>query len=651
MQRIPRRSPDQTFTNRVGYRIDRFLAMHPALQLLSVLVAATVLAFFFGWIIFAIDASSPAGDGNRIDGPIDGLWWAITRMLDGGTVAGDAHSGFLRQFFGLGVTMIGLVAVTVLTGAFASSFAERLSGIRRGSLPVFERRHLLFLGWNPHAGVIVRELGRTGARMTLVVVSDHDREAIEESVREQLAGRKHRLRVIVRRGDPATVVAVRKAAARRARAVVILPDTEIGHCHDRAALRSLLALQRVIGDHKPRPQVIVEVASGSGREMVHLCEEAGVGTGFVVVEAYGVNAGILAQSVRRPGAFAVARQILSLDALSIYAYPAKGFTGLPFDEAHASLDGGVLVGLSRAGKVLLSPPGDERIEPTDQLLVFSDRARPPSLVPRDDLRGRSSQPTLRPKPLPPLHLLVLRVRPGLGAILSFLDARGPVEATVVAPEDELDHAREALAQATLHRTTVELKEGDPLDATVIEQALATPRDTVLVLAPDVRPDFVAEADADQLISLLHIRRVRAARKSNEHVVVEVRSPETKLPSRGEHRDDFILSRELVGMLLAREIHAIGMRGSRVYLDVFDAVNPSVELRAMSIYAGSRDEVSFADLSASARRRGEVAIGVMEDRAQPRLLPAGSERFPVAGSSLVVIGCIPVVEEEEADEVS
>ncbi len=50
---------------------------------------------------------------------------------------------------------------------------------------MFERGHVLLLGWNAHAGVIVRELGRTGERMRLVIVADKDRETIEESVREQ----------------------------------------------------------------------------------------------------------------------------------------------------------------------------------------------------------------------------------------------------------------------------------------------------------------------------------------------------------------------------------------------------------------------------------------------------------------------------------
>jgi hypothetical protein len=637
--RLSRRSPDQTLSNRLGYRIDRFLALHPAWQLLWVLLAATFLACFFGWIVFVIDSVSSLEEGSRIDGPIDGLWWAITRMLDGGTVAGDARSGFFRQFFGLGVTLVGLVAVTVLTGAFASSFAERLGAIRRGSLPVFERRHVLLLGWNAHAGVILRELGRTGERMTIVIVADHDREAIEESVREQLNGKRHRLQVIVRRGDPATVAWIRKAAARRARAVVILPDTELGHCHDRAALRSLLALQRVLGDHRPRPHVIVEVQSGSGREMVHLCEEAGVGAGFVVVEAHGVNAGILAQSVRTRGAFNVARQILSLDALSIYAHRPLDFRGQSFDEAHGRLRGGILLGLLRGGKVLLSPEGDEPVRADDQLLVFSDRSDAPTLASAVERRARTSHPSLRAPRLPPLRLLILRARPGLASILGFLDARGPVEVTLLAPASELPDARAALDQVSLSRTRVELVEGDPLEGSDLERALSTPRDAVLLLAPDVTPGFAAEADADQLISLLQIRRIRAARGSAEHVVVEVRSPDTRLPHDGTHRDDFILSRELVGMLLARELHAIGVRGSSVYHQVFDAVNPSVELYPMELYAGAREEPSFADLHAAARRRGEVAIGVTDARGQPTLLPAFTERFPVSGSSVVVIGCM------------
>jgi hypothetical protein len=637
VSRVPRRSPDQSLTNRLGYRIDRFLGLHPAVQLAAALSVALVLAFFFGFLIFALDGRGRGDEGGVRSLP-EGIWWAITRLLDGGTVAGDGRTGFFRQVFGIGVTLLGLVIVTVLTGAFASSFSDRLSSIRRGSLPVFERGHVLLLGWNAHAGVIVRELGRTGKRMRLVIVADKDRETIEESVREQLVGRKHRLDVVVRHGDPATVAAVRKAAARRARAVVILPESEVGHCHDRAALRSLLALERVLGDREERPHIIVEVASQSGREMVRLCE--GAGRDVVVVEAHGVNARILAQSVRQRGAFGVARAILSLDSLSIYHYLPGLFTGLTFDDAHASVRTGILIGLLRGGAPMLSPPGEELIGPTDQLLVFSDQDVRPRMAGAPERRARSSTVPLAAEPLPPLRLLILRVRPGLTEILTLLDARGPVHATLLASADDVARARDAVRAAALRRTEINFVVGDPLDASAIDRALATPHDTALLLAPDVGASFAAEADADQLISLLQLRRRRDGDGAPVRAVIEVRSPEARLPRDGGHQDDFILSREMVGMLLAREIYGIGLRGSSIYHEVLDAVNPSVELRPLALYAAGASESTFAELCVVARRRGEVAIGIADDKGQPHLLPEFDDRFRVSRSYLVVLSSAP-----------
>ena len=607
------------------------------MQLAAVLNVALVLAFLFGCAIYLLDAQDSTQGGGVRSLP-EGVWWAITRLLDGGTVGGDGHTGFVRQVFGIGVTLLGLVAVTVLTGAFASSFSDRLSAIRRGSLPVFERGHVLLLGWNAHAGVIVRELGRTGKRMRLVIVADRDRDTIEESVREQLNGWKHRLDVVVRHGDPATVAAVRKAAARRARAVVILPDSDVGHCHDRAALRSLLALERVLGERVDRPHIIVEVASQSGREMVRLCE--GAGRDVVVVEAHGVNARVLAQSVRQRGAFGVARAILSLDSLSIYHYPPALFTGLTFDDAHTSIRSGILVGLLRDSKPLLSPPGGEVIGPDDQLLVFSDQDVRPRIAGVPDRRSRPPAVPFAASPPPLLRLLILRVRPGLVEILELLDARGSVQVTLLAPAEEIARAHEAVRLATLHRTTISFIVGDPLDGPTIDRALADPHDTALLLAPDVAASFAAEADADQLISLLQLRRRRADKHAPMHAVVEVRSPEARLPRDGGHQDDFILSREVVGMLLAREIYGIGVRGSSIYHEVLDAVNPSVELRPLALYASGEGVTTFAELAVAARRRGEVAIGIADERGQPRLLPDFGDRFHSDKTHLVVLSSAP-----------
>jgi hypothetical protein len=360
----------------------------------------------------------------------------------------------------------------------------------------------------------------------------------------------------------------------------------------------------------------------------------------VVVEAHGVNARVLAQSVRQRGAFGVARAILSLDSLSIYHYPPALFTGLTFDDAHASIRSGILVGLLRERKAVLSPRGDEVIGPDDQLLVFSDQDVPPRIAGMPDRRSRPPAVPFAASPPPLLRLLILRVRPGLVEILELLDARGAVQVTLLAPADEIARAHEAVRLATLHRTAINFIVGDPLDGPTIDRVLVEPHDTALLLAPDVAASFAAEADADQLISLLQLRRRRVEGTAPMHAVVEVRSPEARLPREAGHQDDFILSREVVGMLLAREIYGIGVRGSSIYHEVLDAVNPSVELRPLALYAPGEGDATFAELAIAARRRGEVAIGIADEKGQPRLLPDFGDRFKSRKAHLVVLSSAP-----------
>lgn len=646
-----RRPPEQTFGARIGYRIDRFLALHPLIQLTSVLVAATALAFLFGVTITVLDQAlgvsagchdQPGCEARSVTG---GLWWAITRMLDGGTVGADTGSGLLRQTFGLGVTLVGLVAVTLLTGAFASSFSERLAAIRRGSLPVFERGHVLLLGWNANAGVIVRELARSGVAARVAVVADRERDALEDEIRSILEGAHHRIDVIVRRGDPSTVATIRRAGARKAAAIVILPDQSSPRAADRAAIRAQLALDRVLGDVEPRPHVVIEVATREGRAMVSLCEKPRNGDrarggngahGPIVVEGRDVNALALAQAVRFLGAFSVVRQILSLDEIGLYMHDAGDLAGRSFEAAHLGLEHGALVGVIRDGAPLLVPTEELTIDAGDQLVVLNDRDDKPVLArrpPRDGVAplGHASEAE-------PLRVLVMRYRAELVSVLDFLDERGPVHATLLAPRASIEAARAALDEAALEATTTDFIEGDPLDRATIERALASAEggfDAALLLSPEVPHEGAPEADADQIISLLQLHQCSGA---PEHAVVELRSPETRPPRKvGQSAGvGVVIAHEITGMILAREVYALAFGKHASYPAALDAFIPMITLRPLRAYARDRAEVSFDDLVIAARQRGEIAIGVALKGHAPRLVPPRAEVFAVDGARAVVL---------------
>jgi hypothetical protein len=223
----------------------------------------------------------------------------------------------------------------------------------------------------------------------------------------------------------------------------------------------------------------------------------------------------------------------------------------------------------------------------------------------------------------------MRYRPDLAELLRFLDDCGESRVAVSVPPAEVSPVREALGAVRLSRTTIEVIAGDPLDGADVDRVLEQRRDVVLLLAPEVSAAEVADADADQLITLLHLRRAGSAAP---RAVVEIRSQETRqLTHPIPHREDFLLKRETVGMLLSQELHAICLERAGAWIGpmyhaLLEAIGPSIELRPLAAYAGDSDRPSFGHIVAIARRRGQVAIGVAVEGAPPLLLPAREARF-------------------------
>jgi hypothetical protein len=630
-----KRSRRHGILQRISYRLDRFAGVHPAFHVFAGLVSAFVITVFFGLGVYWLDPD------QGVPSVTEGLWWAITHMLDGGTVTTD--TGLARRAFGITVTLFGLIAVAFLTGAFASAMTERIRAVRAGMIPIFERRHVLLLGWNTRAGVIVRELAASGVPITLVIVTKHPREVIEERVREQLHGHGHRLGVIVRSGDPATTAVVRRAAARHARAIAILPETGLDAADqvDRFTVRALLALRRVLsGRDVP---VVVEVPDASGGAVVRLCAAP---SEVAVVQARDLHARIVAHAVRQPGAFDVARQILQLDARTLFVHPCGEFAGLTFDEAHAGVDRGILLGLTRDGTPELCPQGGLVLRPDDRLLLFHDNGAPPRRrghLPAASPEGMRSHAT--PRSENPLELLVIHTTSKLAEILRELDAHGRVRATILVRPESIEGARKEFNAAALGltRTELEFVAGNPTAGSSIDAAVAKRRDVTLLLAPDAPSCDIAEADADQLLILLHLHRPRTRDAGTDRVVIEIRAPETRmLAGSVGNPDDFILVSEVVGMMLAQELHAlcrgspVAMQHETTYHKLLDDIVVAIELHPMALYDPDHGRPAFGQLVAIARRRGEIAIGVAEEGRRPHLIPGRETRFQAEGGRVIVL---------------
>ncbi len=630
------RSSLRTFRTLLVYRADRFLSYPPLVQLLLLAIPTAFVIVAWALLVRAAAPGDPATSGT-----LNAIWWSITRFFDGGTMANDP---WRVRLIALGVTASGVVGISLLTAALASKMGERIQDLRSGRSPVVERRHILVLGWDPKAVLLARELARSRQRMTMVVLSQDDKDRIEISLRfvRRIAGR--RLRIVVRTGDPRSEQALLRVAADSARTVIVVPPTSLNDADSVGwTLSVLLAVRRAVGGEFTG-RIIVEARHADARDLLMLVGERDVaGPGALdtdIVATDDVIAKVLAQSTRQEGIYYTLRRLLAFDDCEFYLERAPAaVVGRSFAQAFAAIDGALLAGLRLAdGTVRLNPPDDwdHVIASEDRMILIASgygayrtNGTLPTNVPEPKPAGKRHAPAERV-----LLLGANRTLPQLVRELDRVLAPGSyVRIAAGVLSDDAQRLLVTVSRATKH-ISVELDTRPPLDiARAVDDCLFDVNAIVILGCEDETDE---NGDAGSLAMLLWLRHgMRQRGKSMGRVITEVRDPRSAAHVT-ELQHDFLISSEIVALLLAQE--ALDPDLAPVYRELMSPAGMEIVLRPRELYADDRS-ATFGEITVAARARGELALGYYPSKGQARadvvLNPARGASVPVDAGTFVV----------------
>jgi hypothetical protein len=117
---------------------------------------------------------------------------------------------------------------------------------------------------------------------------------------------------------------------------------------------------------------------------------------------------------------------------------------------------------------------------------------------------------------------------------------------------------------------------------------------------------VQAADARTLVTLLHLREIASQSQRPFSLVTEMLDVRNIELAKAARPDDFIVSDRLTSLMLAQVSENPDL--GAVLTDLFDAGGSEVYLKPAAEFVNLGVDVSYASVVASARRRGEVAIG-------------------------------------------
>lgn len=594
-----------TFQQKMRYRFDNLMsrgavALIGWLGLLSALMIAIVAAV----VHFASLSPPPAAEGASPPGPGTILWLALMHSIDAGTVAGDEGSPAYLAVM-LACTAGGIFIVSILIGLLTTGIESKIDDLRKGRSLVVEEGHTVVLGWSTQIFTIVSELIEANAsrgRACIAILADKDKVEMEDELNARIPERRG-THIVCRSGNPLDIADLDIVNPQTSRAIIVLSPEDADN-PDTYVIKALLAL--VNGPNR-RQEPYHIVAQIHDERNLSVAKMVGRDECELILSRDAISR-IAIQTCRQSGLSVVYTELMDFGGDEMYFHEEPALTGKPFSETLFCYAKSAAIGIrTKNGEIILNPPSDRVIESGDKLIVIAEDDDKIVLTASGANKvDESAIRTGAPRPPKPERTLVLGWNHNVPLMLRELNeyVAGGSDVTVVAGIAEVAKLLEA-QQAELGHLALTFIEGDTNDRKLIDDLQVWTYDHILTVAysDGMSP---AQADAQTLITLLHLRDISTREGKDLSVVSEMLDPRNRDLAEVTQADDFIVSDRLISLLMSQISENKEL--FHVFADLFRSEGSEIYVRPAPDYVEPGKPVNFYTVTEAARRRGQIAIG-------------------------------------------
>lgn len=582
-----------TFSDRVRYTFDNMMSRGASAQIIG--LGIITLLFILGMAaIVTFSGVTAAGDGSGPD-LNEMIWRSLLRTLDPGTMGGDQGSPpFLGMM--LLVTLGGIFIVSTLIGVLTSGIENKIDELRKGHSFVVEQNHTIILGWSPQVFAILSELAEANANQRdacVAILSDKDKVEMEDEIRAKVSNTKS-TRVVCRTGSPLDLKDLEIVNPQGARSIIIVaPETENPDTH---VIKTILAITNNPNRKPDKYHIVAEIRDSKNVPVAKMVgkDEAEI----VLVED--LISRITVQTCRQSGLSVVYTELLNFGGDEIYFKEEPALVGKTFGEALSAYEDSALIGLQRNGATQLNPPMDTRINAGDQVIAISEDDDTVRLSGLSNLgiMPDAIQPPRTSRAEPERTLILGWNQRGESIVRELDNYVAPGSVTLIVANVQAN-------PPTGKNQSVSFRSSDTTDRSVLEALDIASYDHIIVLSySDTLKS--QDADAQTLITLLHLREIAERSSKDFSIVSEMLDVRNRELAEVTRADDFIVSDQLISLLLSQISENKYL--SAVFTDLFDPEGSEIYVKPVENYVRSGQPLNFYTVVDAARQRGEVAIG-------------------------------------------
>ena len=574
---------------KLKYRFDNLMSKGTGALIGSLALVTLLMITIVSFVVWV----TGSGDGT---GFLTLFWMGVLRSLDPGTMGGDTGS-FLFVGAMFVITLGGIFIFSILVGLLTTGISSKLESLQKGHSAVVESNHTVILGWSSQIFTILSELVEANSNhknACIVILSPVDKVEMDEEIRNRIPNTKT-TRIVTRNGSPIDLNDLALLSLHTARSIII------NESNDANVIKTLLA---VINSPTERTEPYNIVAVLREPKNVAVAKIAARGQAEIILED-AIISRIIAQTCRQSGLSAVYTELLDFDGDEVYLSAFPELTGKTYGEILSLFETSSVIGLKTNDGVRLNPPMETVMRDGDAVIAVTadDDTLVLSGSPAADQRLIANKPS---SPQKAERILILGWNENALRIIEELDHYVADGSAIVVTSD-CEQAKLELKQAkrTLEHVAVTLVEENITERTTLDALMQEDYPHIILLSDRYEED-VQKADANTLITLLHLRNIAEQTGKQFSIVSEMLDIRNRRLAEVAKVNDFIVSDTIISLLIA-QVSENNLLNA-VFEDIFDADGSELYIKPIEQYVALQQPVNFYTVVESARRKGETAFG-------------------------------------------